>query len=50
MTDKTQQLAEKQQKLMNGLKSLEPMVNTAGTLLNNLKVTDNMGKMLANIG
>jgi hypothetical protein len=46
MSNETQRLAEKQQKLMGNIQKLEPMMQKAGSLLEGL----DMGKMKQLIG
>jgi hypothetical protein len=48
MTQDTQRLAEKQQVLMGNIKQLEPMMQNAGKMLDNLNVGQ-MGDMLTNL-
>jgi len=48
MTEDTQRLAEKQQLLMGNIKQLQPMMQTAGKMLDGLNVGQ-MGDMLTNL-
>jgi hypothetical protein len=49
MSNETQRLAEKQQKLMGNIEKLEPMMAKAGSLLDGLNM-DKMEKMMENVG